>query len=273
LQALNIYIKALQAEGIGLWMLSDLTVFLDTVSQSYQIGPGNLATTDNVVQTSLALPAILGATSVSVSSIAGLVTGAQVGIQLDGNTTQWTVISGPPAGNTVNLAAALTNSASQNNNIFSYSNGPQRPLDISNEGRRRDVFGNDTPLQILNREDYMTLSTKANQGSTTQIYYSPTLNSGTLYVWPVASICTDRLVLTARIPFQDFDNMPDNADFPVEWIRHLKWALAAEIGPEYEVNLNKQKLLETKAAETKALVAFHDTEFSFSFTPDFSGRQ
>jgi len=274
-QALNIYIKALQAEGIGLWCLADLTVFLDTVSESYLIGPtsSNFVTTDSVIQLSLAFSAAQGANSIMLGSITGLTAGANIGIQLDNNTTQWTTISGTPTGSTVNLAAALSYSASQNNNIFSYVNTAQRPLDIANEGRRRDVFGNDTPLTILNREDYNQLSVKSNIGSTTQIYYSPTLNNGTLYIWPVASVCTDRAVLTARIPFQDFDNMPDNADFPVEWLRHLKWALAAEIGPEYEVNPNKQKQLETKAAETKALVAPHDMEVSYSFVPDMTVRR
>jgi len=271
--ALNLYIKALQGEGLGLWALCDLTVFLDTVSQSYLLGPtGVKATCDTVIQSSLTFSAASGDTSLTLLSIAGLVAGANIGIQLDSQVTQWTMISGTPANSIVNLASALLDSSSQNNNIFSYVNATQRPLDIQ-EGRRRDVYGNDTPLILNNREDYMQLSTKANQGTVSQIYYSPTLNNGTLYCWPVSALCTDRLVLTARIPFQDFDTMADNAYFPVEWLRHLKYALASEIGPEYEINLNKQKMFDGKAAESLARIKPEDTEVSYSFAPDLTQRR
>ena len=272
-EALNIMVKALQAEGIGLWALCDLTVFLDTVSQSYQLGPtsSNFVTTDAIIQNAVAISAALGSTSLTLNSAAGLVSGANIGIQLDSQVTQWTTINGAPAGNVVTLAAALLGSASQNANVFSYVNIAQRPLDIL-EGRRCDVWGNDTELFESNRSDYTMLATKSNTGTVSQYYYSPTLNNGTLYVWPVSALCTDRAVLTARLPFQDFDNMPDNADFPVEFLRMLKFGLAEEIAPEFDVNPNKYKMIQDKAAATKNAAAFHDTEVSFSFAPDKSGR-
>jgi hypothetical protein len=143
-----------------------------------------------------------------------------------------------------------------------------KPLDII-EARRRDAYGNDTPLTPCNRDDYMILSDKSSLGIVNQYYYQPTLINGLLYVWPVSALATDSIVLSAKIPFQDFVSMPDNADFPPEALRMLKWGLADEIALEFSVDTQKRSEIKEKAKEYKELFKFHDTEVSFNFAPEF----
>ncbi len=271
-EALNIMCKAMQTELGGLWAIVNLVLFLNTTSQSYFIGPtGSYATFDNIFQSSVSAMGALGDSSIVLASILGLSSGMTIGIQMDDGSTFWTTVNAAPINNIVSLNSALYTTSSIGNIVFAYTNVAQRPLDIL-EGKRRTFSGNDTPITLGNRDDYMLLSNKSNQGSVTQAYYQPTLNNGLLYVWPVSSNVTDTLVLSAKIPFQDFDNMPDNAYFPVEALRMLKFNLAEDIAPEFGINPNRYQMIKTKALETKLAFNWHDTETSFNFAPDFSGR-
>lgn len=266
--ALNVLVKSLSVEGIGLWAISEMTLFPDTVSMSYMLGPGGAyASCDTIIQTLLAFTGASGSNQITVASGIGLSVSMYIGIQLDNNIMQWTTISSIN-GNVVTLNANLSYSATQNNVIFAYTNQTQRPLEIL-EARRRDVNMNDTPLLVGNRDDYMMLSDKTSQGIVNQVHFQPGELSGLIYVWPVSSICTDRIVCSVRIPFQDFDNMPDNADFPSEALKMLVWNLAEELKLEYSVNPQKSQEIARKAAESKGYFKNYDTDVSFVFTPDW----
>ncbi len=267
-QALNIMCKAMQTSLGGLWAIVDTTLFLNTTSQSYLIGPtGSSATVDVVNQDNLAVAAANGAGSITVASIAGFAQGQYIGLQMDDGSTLWTKITGI-AGAVISLNANLYTTSAAGNNVFSYTDVAQRPLDIL-EAKRRDVNGNDTTIIVGNRDDYEMLSNKMNQGSVSQVYYQPTLNNGTLYVWPVSVNSTDRIVMSAKIPFQDFDSMTDNAYFPVEALRMLKWNLAEEIMIEWDCNPQKCAMISKAAEKAKAEFSFYDTEVSFNFAPEY----
>ena len=267
-QALNILTKAMQTTLGGLWAITNITVFLNTTSSSYLVGPtGATATVDDVTQTSIATAALNGAGSVTVASASGLALGMYIGIQMDDGTQFWTTITNV-VGAVVSLNANLPTTSAAANNVFAYTNVAQRPLDIL-EARRRDVNGTDVTLIVGNRDDYEQLSVKKSSGSITQVYYQPLLGNGKLHVWPMSSNATDRILMSAKIPFQDFDTMTDNAYFPVEALRMLKWGLAEELMIEWDCNPQKCKMISEMAGKAKAEFSFYDTEVSFNFAPEF----
>ena len=58
---------------------------------------------------------------------------------------------------------------------------------------------------------------------------------------------------TAMLPFDDFDASTDDADFPVETYRALKYALADDLADEvrYNVTMEQHQKIKLKAIESK----------------------
>lgn len=110
-----------------------------------------------------------------------------------------------------------------------------RPARVT-EAFYRDSSGNDTPLTIISRNEYLGLSDKDSSGVPTSVFYDPLLTTGVLYVWPVIdSVTTEAIHITFQKPFDDLDAADNNFEFPQEWFRYLKYALALDLCPEYGV--------------------------------------
>jgi hypothetical protein len=159
-------------------------------------------------------------------------------------------------------------------NQQSYLLGPggtppaSRPLGVM-EMRLRDASGIDTPLIEMSRQEYMDLPLKSSAGNPTQFYYDPQTGNGVLYIWPVASDATDRLVGTLRMPVQDFVNIADTPDFPQEWFRALKFNTAKELLTEYTVPPATVQLIMALAQEAFDEANLFDRETAPTrFAPD-----
>jgi hypothetical protein len=141
LRSLEGMIRSFQAEGIGLWLNQNVSIFLPKSDQSVLLGPtgGNASPASGVVSTTLLADAAAGAAAIDVSSITGLANAMYIGIELDSGSMQWTTINGAPVGDTVALSAVLTGAASAGNAVFAYTTKIQRPLQII-ELRRRDRY-------------------------------------------------------------------------------------------------------------------------------------
>lgn len=101
-------------------------------------------------------------------------------------------------------------------------------------------------------------------------YYSPQLTDGELFVWQVASNVNQVLRFTYERPILIPTVSTDVLDIPSEWILPLKWALAAELGPEYGVKAERQLIIEARANTFLNQALDHDTEMaSMSLQPDF----
>jgi hypothetical protein len=231
-EALNLMVKSWQTEGVYLWTHTEATLFLAYGTSSYSVGPSGWHATETYADTELTAAAALGATSLTVGSVTGITAADHIGIELDDGTRQWTTVS-TAAGTTVTIGAALTGAAASGNSIFAYTTKLERPLKII-EARRRDSAGNDLPLRLISRDEYMRLPTKATTGTVTQVYYDPQLTNGVLYTWPTASDVDDILRFTFRRTVEDFDGTANTPDFPQEWLAALKFNLAIHLAPEYE---------------------------------------
>lgn len=131
----------------------------------------------------------------------------------------------------------------------------------------------DIPMFPLSREDYNLLSSKTTTGTPNAYFYDPTYdlpasNSGanafgTMSIWPVpdASVATqyDMYFVYTR-PIQDFSAVGDGIDFPQEWYNCIKWNLAKQIGPEYDVPVDRWDRIVKEADDSKALALSWDSE-------------
>jgi hypothetical protein len=130
----------------------------------------------------------------------------------------------------------------------SYTFGPLgttvliRPLAVV-EARLRDVNGNETPMAVMSRDEYMSLPLKSSSGKSTQFYYDPQTANGKFYVWPVNTTLTDTIVGTMRVPIQVFVNIADTPDFPQEAFDMLHFGLAVRLSPAYGVPAQQVQLL------------------------------
>ena len=195
-EALNLIIKELQADGIGLWLNLEVTVTLVADTYSYTLGP------------------------------------------TAGTTTDPTTIS--------------------------------RPMSIL-EARYVDSDDIETPLVEMSRNDYMALSDKDSSGRPTGFYYDKKLTDGVMYLWP-APDTADSVKLTSKEVVEDFDATANNADFPPEWLRPLKFLLAKDLALEF--GITGQKLIEVNAYAREAydrVLEFDSEDTSTFIGVDYSG--
>ncbi len=118
---------------------------------------------------------------------------------------------------------------------------------------------NDTPVNPLMLEEYLALPSKHETGLPNQyVFHRKLLPQVILDPIPDA---TDYIINYLRWrKLEDFDSGSYNPDFPENWIRPLTWALAAEIGPEFGVPLQRQGYLDGKASELMGVSRDADME-------------
>lgn len=273
-QALNLMVKSWQTEGIGLWLFSFATIYLEYNKQYYNL---NSSTGDHATlssdETALGADAASGATSITVDSISGITASDYIGIELDDGTMQWTTVSGTPSGTTVNLGAALTDDASEDNVVYTYTTKMARPLSIL-ELRSVDSSGNEIPVELVARDIFMMNTPKDMLASyPVQSYYDPQLTTGVLYVHPTASDVSCRLHATVKGTVNDFDAASNNAHFPVEWLEALKYNLAIRLAPEFSTRIKNTQMIPlvvSMARELKDQAKMFDSDnTSVRFIPDW----
>lgn len=100
----------------------------------------------------------------------------------------------------------------------------------------RDAAGQDTPVDIISRDDYESLADKTNGGAPDRIYIDRQNNQQQLYVYPVPSDANSSLRLVFQKYAPDLNaGTPDGAGniahgFSAEWQRWLILQTAADIG-------------------------------------------
>lgn len=258
-QAFNMLIKSLQAEGIGLWKRTEAALFLAKDGYSYSIGPTGDHATASYVKTEVATAGSSGDSSLVLDTISGISDGDYAGIELDDGSLQWTTIGGDPVTATIALDDVLTDDVAVDNHVYTYTTKLVRPVEIL-EMRLHRADGGEPEVEILSMSDYLNHYDKTTPGTISQVYYDPQLTNGVLKTWQACDDVQNWLMFTARIPFDDLDASTNNVDFPVMWLRPLKYLLAADIGPEYNVELELLHILRATARDAKLELMAHDIE-------------
>jgi hypothetical protein len=158
--------------------------------------------------------------------------GDHVGIELDDGTVQWTYIVAALS-TTLTLLDSLTDDVAVDKHIYSYTTKTSRPSMIV-EARRVMPAGQETPMLVQSRDDYMLLSDKTTEGTPTQLWYDKQLTNGTMYIWPEPDDTQVYIKFTAQIPLQDVDNLSNNLEVAQEWYEAVAWNLAVRLFPKYQ---------------------------------------
>lgn len=267
LEALNVMVKTWQVEGINLWKQEDLILWLVKGQTKYTLGTDHAATT--WVRTTLSAAAASGAGTLTVSSISGISNLDNVGIVLDDGTLQWDTVNGAPSGSTVTLTGTLNDDAASGNQVWAYTTKAVRPLRVDLP-RRRDSSVQDVPIFTVSRQEYFDTPNKTTQSRPVNVYYDPQLLGGEVHLWPAPETVNDTILLSAKMPIEDFDSLVNTPDFPQEWLNALSWGLAEEMALEYEVPAERHQRIAAKAGTLRATLSSWDNEEnSIYFQPDF----
>lgn len=254
--ALNVMIKGWSTLGINVPWRETLTLFLQPDTRSYRIGPTGDECTESFVETTLSAAAALGATNLTLTSTVGISAADRIGIKLDSGSIHWTTVVNPA---TTSITTGLASAAASGNKVYAYTAKCNRPVRVV-YAHTRDSSGIDNDVELIGDTAYRMLSNKGSGGRPNQCYYQPTIDNGTLFVWPANAGGVDKLVLITEPVVDDFDAASDNLDFPIEWARAIIFGLADDLAPEYGIPVKERDRLERKAARLLEDVLNHDVE-------------
>jgi len=264
-RSLNMMVKAWVGRGIDLFLRREVTLFLQPQSKTYLLGSTAHATT-SYVETTLSADEALGQTELSVTSETGISVSDFIGIKLDDDSIHWTTVASLA---TLTVADALPSAASSGNKVYAYTTKVNRPQKLL-YAFRRDTSNIDTQVSIVGENEYQNLSNKLSEGEPIMVWYRPTLDAGTLHVWPVdGGKNTDKLIMIAQVLPDDFDDQADNPQFPIEWGEALVYNLASRLSRDYGLPLQERLDLKREAEMMLDEVLDYDVEnASVIFTLD-----
>lgn len=131
----------------------------------------------------------------------------------------------------------------------------------------------DTPLQLLSKQEYNMLGSKASTGVANSIFYDIRTTYGTLYVYltPDSYSATNLDIhVVAQMPMQDLLRAQDIPDFPNEWMNTLVWNLADQLAIEYSVPANHRQEITARATAYRDQLTDWDVEVTSTFfAPDY----
>ena len=244
-QSLNLMVKEWVARGVDIWLREEVTLFLQPDTQSYALGTTHMASTFAETTLSAAINAL--ETVIPVTSSSGMMANDFIGIKLNDNTIHWDTIASVDTSTQVTITTGVASAASSGKKVYAYTTKAGRPTKIV-YAFRRDKNDIDTEVSLIGEKEYRRQSNKSSDGPPVEIWYQPTLTTGTLYVWPVDGGANwDKLVLSAQYYPDDFDAAGDNPEFPIEWGNVLVWNLAAELATEYGIPRQDRRDLRVEA--------------------------
>lgn len=272
IDALNLMLKAWQAQGLHLWSKEEGVLFLDKGKTDYLLGStGDEATTlDDFVGTTTTTAEIALATVIEVASTTGMTAADNVGIELDSGIRHWTTIVTVDSTTQITITTGIPTVAKSGSSVFTFTSLIDRPLRVLSA--RRKTFGEDNEISVNSwaRDQYFNQVNKASQGTVVNYYYSPQLGNGRFYVWQTASSINDFVRFTFERPIEDIDTGTDNLDFPVEWTEAIIYNLAARLADDYDAPAQKVQTVTNKAvAFLDDLLGFDEEMESIFLQPDF----
>lgn len=231
LATLEQMVKTFQAEGLGLWTLDEVALFLSDAGYTYDIYSSGTNCSNSWVKTELSAASAASDTTLEVDSDDGMTDGDYIGIELDDGTLEWTTINGTPASDVVTITTGLTSAAGIDNHVYTYTTKCTRPIEIT-EARLHNSDGTDTPLNIISRNEYMAFPDKTSTGIPNSIYCDSRIDRMTVNVWPACDDVKNYIKATVKMPIMDMDAAANNPEFPQEWYECLTTNLAVRLCPK-----------------------------------------
>jgi hypothetical protein len=197
--------------------------------------------------------------------------GSYIGIEQDDGTRFWDHVLNVTSSTTLEILTGVDSAAASGNSVYYYADQIERPLRIENIMYASSLTGSEIPVVGWSRQEYFNQPDKDSSGTIVNVYYNATLSNGELYAWQVAGNVNNVLRFDYLKPMKVYSNISDEINYSEEYFLPLKWALAAEIGPQYGVKTDRQQYLEEKSAVTLSEAMDNDAEFdSIYLAPDFT---
>jgi hypothetical protein len=137
----------------------------------------------------------------------------------------------------------------------------------------RDIGGG-TSYELKDKSlyDFNKLPTN-NVGLPTNWMFAPSIEGGTVSIWPLTSdstaVAQKELVIVYQKEFDGFFGATDTPDFPSYWSSALIYRLAVLLAPEYGVPIpDRQELKQEAANYWGAAVNYGDEDGSYYFQPE-----
>jgi len=266
--ALNDLLAHWQAQGIHLWSHTEAVLPLNPSQASYDIGLSGTHCFTNYVFTTVRTAAILGATTLEVTSTTGMTNGDFIGVELSNGTRQWTTLTIVDS-DTVTLGAALTASSTAGAEVYTYTAKIDQPVRVLDARYAYNQTDYEIPMRQQSRKEYYDQPNKTVQGASNLWYYDRQLTTGKLLIWPLANICKNVIRFTFIRPQYVTEDQIEDILIPSEWYLPLKWAVAADLAVGNGVDLQRQQLIEQKAALSLQNALDNDVEVeAWSIQPD-----
>jgi hypothetical protein len=272
LETMNMMLKSWQVDGLS-WLNQFATLFLNEGQSVYYLAPrtytGFSHCATDYIQTTLTATIAIGGSVAALTSTTGITTGDYVGIENNSGTIEW--FTGTKSGLNITLSSTMAVAATSGNLVYSHTLASQikRPTKVTARRKMYDssaADGSETEIDMISRSDYENIPSKTSEGVIVQAYYDPQLVSGKLYVWPTADYCGDKLVLSIDRPIDDVVADTETIDLPVEWMEAITYGLADRISPEYQLPLEEQNMLATRALTSyNRILNFNRGETSIYF--------
>lgn len=119
----------------------------------------------------------------------------------------------------------------------------------------------DLPISPLNRDSWMALPNKHQQGTTPTNYYSERLLTPQISLWPVPNAIYGHLTLIAQREIQDVGILTQTLEVPKRWLNAIIWQTAATAGFELEdVDVQILQLVTAQAKEAMVQAGVGETD-------------
>lgn len=273
-RTLNMMTKAWQADGLNLFAVERMYLFTEKLQEEYSL---SATTTDHVTtdftETTVAVAAIAGASTITVTDATGILDGDQIGIA-SGTDVQWTTVNGTPAANVITLTDTLTVAVDVNAIVYAFTTVADRPMKVMEAYIHLASSNTDIPIGKISRRYYNQLSVKDNVGIINQFYYDPQVSAGQLFVWPTTDDEKNYIVMFVQRTLDDLDAGTDNPDFPQEWYLPLTLNLAVLLATKYGLPATEYREIASQAQAYYEMARGFDEELytSVYMTPDQRGE-
>jgi len=121
--------------------------------------------------------------------------------------------------------------------------------------------GADIPLSIPSFSEYLDISSKDDFGQPSILSVEQTARFKG-YLWPQPNNTDYILNVLQYTKLEDYDAAGDTSDFYQKWMRYLIFQLSADLGPEYALMMERQSYFDIKAEGLKKELLKREVEIS-----------
>jgi len=272
---LNLMIKSWQNQAEHLWVRQKIILFLQKAQSAYEI---SLTSTDNVTadeinSTQLTANAIVGATTITVSSSVGFAASDKIGIQLDSGYFFWTTVVNVLSATSIQITNPFASTATAGLYVFGYTNRLTTVFNPYSATRHLITSTLDTPLLFQSYLDYTNMPNKVSLGAPNMWSYDRQIDKLIINIWQNPSDVSYYLNFVVDRKIQDMNVNDDDFDFPQEWGEAIELNLAVKLAPVYgKAQGENFAKLEQQAQESLMRAMENDNELgSIYIMPSRSG--